>query len=451
MATTYGLTDLGLVIKTLTIIRADLEAAMRAAFGASLKLGDTTLLGQICGIMAERYAELWSLLQAVYASQDPNAATGLSLDNVSAITGTTRPPASYSTVTLTGTGTPSTVVPASTQVETASTAIKFTTTVDTTLVAVTAWAASHSYVVGDRVTNGGNVYQCTIAGISAGSGGPSGTGTAIVDNFATWTYVGAGTAAADIPAQAVNTGDIAAAARDLTVIDTPVAGLSNIINLLDAARGRDVATDEELRLLREAELSGDGVSTADAIEAAVLQIANVVACTVYVNDTDTTNVDGMPPHSVEVVVLGGLDQDIANTLFAEVAAGIATHSSSSNSATIVDSQGVSHTIYFTRPAQILVYVDLTLTYDAKLYPSDGDAEVQAAITAFGAKFPSGKDVTATGVGAQAFTVPGVLDATPVKIGTSPSPTGSTTISVSTRQLAVFDTSRITIHSSAATP
>jgi hypothetical protein len=54
----------------------------------------------------------------------------------------------------------------------------------------TAWAPSTTYTVGARRTNGGNVYTCTTGGTSAGSGGPSGTGTGIVDNTVRWSYVG---------------------------------------------------------------------------------------------------------------------------------------------------------------------------------------------------------------------------------------------------------------------
>ena len=40
------------------------------------------------------------------------------------------------------------------------------------------WAASTAYVVGDKVKNdSGKIYTCSIAGTSAGSGGPTGTNT----------------------------------------------------------------------------------------------------------------------------------------------------------------------------------------------------------------------------------------------------------------------------------
>lgn len=53
-----------------------------------------------------------------------------------------------------------------------------------------AWTATTAYIVGKVVTNGGNIYLCTVLGTSAGAGGPSGTGAVIPDNTVTWAYVG---------------------------------------------------------------------------------------------------------------------------------------------------------------------------------------------------------------------------------------------------------------------
>ncbi len=62
------------------------------------------------------------------------------------------------------------------------------------LIGATAWAASTAYVAANQVSNGGNVYECTLAGTSASSGGPSGYGTGIVDGTAVWAYIGKQTA-----------------------------------------------------------------------------------------------------------------------------------------------------------------------------------------------------------------------------------------------------------------
>lgn len=52
-----------------------------------------------------------------------------------------------------------------------------------------AWQGSKGYAVGDQVQNGGSVYRATVAGTSAASGGPSGTGGSITDSGVTWTYL----------------------------------------------------------------------------------------------------------------------------------------------------------------------------------------------------------------------------------------------------------------------
>ena len=59
------------------------------------------------------------------------------------------------------------------------------------LIGPAAWVLSTAYRLGEEVTNGGNIYTCTTAGTSAGSGGPSGTGTSIADNTVIWDYVSA--------------------------------------------------------------------------------------------------------------------------------------------------------------------------------------------------------------------------------------------------------------------
>lgn len=56
----------------------------------------------------------------------------------------------------------------------------------------TAWAASTAYAIGDLRSNGANSYRCRVAGTSAGSGGPTGTGSGIVDGGATWDWAFAG-------------------------------------------------------------------------------------------------------------------------------------------------------------------------------------------------------------------------------------------------------------------
>jgi len=60
----------------------------------------------------------------------------------------------------------------------------------TAAIVQTAWAPTTAYAVGDYVSNGNRVYICTVAGTSDGSGGPTGTGSAITDATVTWAHKG---------------------------------------------------------------------------------------------------------------------------------------------------------------------------------------------------------------------------------------------------------------------
>ncbi len=52
-----------------------------------------------------------------------------------------------------------------------------------------AWQASTAVTQYAVRTNGGNLYECTTAGTTAGSGGPTGTGSGITDGTAAWRYI----------------------------------------------------------------------------------------------------------------------------------------------------------------------------------------------------------------------------------------------------------------------
>lgn len=52
----------------------------------------------------------------------------------------------------------------------------------------TAWQASTAYGLRQYAINGANVYECTTAGTSAASGGPTGTGTEITDGTVVWCF-----------------------------------------------------------------------------------------------------------------------------------------------------------------------------------------------------------------------------------------------------------------------
>lgn len=453
----FGVLPEGFLIKSESQILDSMIARLRPNWGASFDFTVDSPDGQFLRTVAREIHEAgWQLGLSVYKSRDRDSATGASLAALLLLTGSQWPEAARSTVTLTLTGTAATLVASGAVVSTASLGDRFETTADATLVALTAWAISTAYVLDDRRTNGGNAYVCITAGTSAGSGGPTTTADDITDGTVHWRYLGLGAAAIDVAARSVEYGAILATSGDLTVMDTLVSGWQGVINLLDADPGRDRASDAEARQVAEADVFRPGATVPDAIRQTLLGVVGVESVTVFFNNTDVTDGDGIPPHAVECLVSGGDDQDIYDTLLAEcIAAGIASHGTETGSSD--DSEGVAHVVKFTRPTDVLIYVAITLVKvahddaDPETYPTDGDDHVKAAVVDYGDGRPTGWNVRSAKIAAQADAVAGVLEVTACHIGTAPAPVASTTISIGLRERAVFDTSRITVTTSDGTP
>jgi len=88
----------------------------------------------------------------------------------------------------------------------------------------------------------------------------------------------------------------------------------------------------------------------ESIKSPVLMVDGVRSAEVLHNNTSVTDERGIPAHSVEVIVDGGSDEDIAETLFHCVPAGTGMHG---NTGVIHESDvtGMGYAIRFSRPTQ----------------------------------------------------------------------------------------------------
>ena len=107
-----GVTPEGFEAKTTEDLVAELEAALQTQLGASIDLSASSVLGQLVGIFADRYAELWEAAEVIANATNPDTATGTALETLCALTGVTREPAAPSSVVVTLAGDAATVVPA---------------------------------------------------------------------------------------------------------------------------------------------------------------------------------------------------------------------------------------------------------------------------------------------------------------------------------------------------
>ena len=95
-------------------------------------------------------------------------------------------------------------------------------------------------------------------------------------------------------------------------------------------------------------------------------VSNIESASGYENDTDMTDARGLPPHSVEIIVEGGGEQEIASAILMRKAGGIWTHGSIKVS--VPTDYGDSVDIRFNRPERIYAWLKVKLKGDAARLP-----------------------------------------------------------------------------------
>lgn len=178
-----------------------------------------------------------------------------------------------------------------------------------------------------------------------------------------------------VTATAETSGPVAAAATTITAIMTPVSGWTGVTNLSAATLGSAVESDAALRARQASVPALNSVSSIQSLSAALKALPGVSYGIIYDNDGTTTDANGIPAHSIAVVVKGGTLSGVVAAIFAKKPPGTSTHGSTSG--TIVDSAGVTRTINFTIPTESTVDVAIAITGSVGYTSSIGDRIKQA--------------------------------------------------------------------------
>ena len=161
---------------------------------------------------------------------------------------------------------------------------------------------------------------------------------------------------------------------------------------------------------------------------------------------------GRPPKSFEAVVEEGTDEAVANQIWQTKPAGIETFGNvnGGNGIQIIDSQGNTQVIYFSRPSPIYIWIQVALTLDnQENFPANGIQLVQQAIFNYGQSLGVGINVLLQRVQAQIFTVPGIASgvmtmAFTLSPTTSPASYSSSDISIADNQISIWNLATITV-------
>lgn len=459
--TLIQLTNAGLTRPTADEILTDmldrLASRLEPIYGEPIRRDAESVIVQIYGPMAGALDDYCQGTELVHHAFNPNEATGASQDAICALNDTVRKPATASYGTYYPTGDNTTPLFAGDVPTNPAGDLRYEFMADVTLATATVRATTTAVTAGAVRSNSGGCYFCVVAGTTGSGPGPSGTtpGGEETDGTVTWAYLGQGLAYGTVSIQALTTGPVGGSAYALSAIGTPRTGWKGGANPEDVNLGSDIEADEVLRVRRLSELHGSGKSALDAIRSAFTRRSDVLECILFENTGDVTDADGLPPHSIEVVVDGAIsDADAAQVLLDTVAGGIKTHGTTT--VIVADERGFLHTIKFTRPTEVDVYAKVTVVADRKLWPSQQDAdeapmtvgEVEArdAVLAYGSALALGTNVRHLRVGAAVMTsgTPGVLSAS-VQLATVPivaQPPAD--VAISLRQKGALDSSRTTV-------
>jgi len=298
----------GIQVQTFQEIYNELATGYRAIYGEDINLDPDSPDGQRVAIETQLVLDSQSFGALEYNQRDPDFALGQSLNSIIKLSGITRRPATRSQV-------------------------------DVTVVTDRPLTLPIDYAVEDDL--GQSWSTLAVRTLIAG--------TTTVTLFA------------------VNFGSVAADPNTIVNPVTVVIGVQSVTNPLAATVGVDEETDQELRIRRNRSLETPQSSSIGRMFTALASVPNVTDVAVYENDTPTTDADGIPAHSLWVVVEGGAVAAIVETMTKNKTGGKGMVGSVTGtfSEPVTRPDGTTftiiHTMTFDRPVDVPVLVRLDAT------------------------------------------------------------------------------------------
>lgn len=297
-------------------VLAFLQSQYQSIFGADVYVEADSQDGQFLAIMAQAITDANSIAIQIYQSMSPATGQGAALSNNVKLNGIERAVATYSTVDLLITG-----------------------QAGTTIV---------NGIAQDTIGNQWNLPSPVVIP-------PSGQITVT----ATCTAVGA----------------VNALVGSVTIIKTPTLGWQSVTNASASTTGDPVESDAELRNRQTVSTAIPSLTVLDGMVGAVSSVTGVARLRAYENDTDTTDTNGIPSHSISLVVDGGDATAIANAIATKKTPGAGTYGTTS--ITVTDIYGRPISIKFYRPTAQAMTVAISLKALAGYSTTIGQAVQQA--------------------------------------------------------------------------
>ncbi|WP_236209002.1 baseplate J/gp47 family protein [Pseudomonas tohonis] len=174
-------------------------------------------------------------------------------------------------------------------------------------------------------------------------------------------------------------GDIDAAAGEINQIATPTQGWQSVTNPAPAVAGAPVESDAALRVRQATSVALPSRTVLEGTVGAVASLDGVTRYRAFENDTDATDSNGIPAHSISLIVEGGDSQEIAQAIAGKKTPGTGTYGTTSQ--VVTDIYGVTRTIRFYRPTVDTVHVQIAMKALAGYNTQIGQA-IQQAVADF---------------------------------------------------------------------
>ena len=160
--------------------------------------------------------------------------------------------------------------------------------------------------------------------------------------------------------RAAEIGNVTATPNTITIMETVLAGVISVTNPANNyITGATGESDSEFRLRRNQTVSSPSQGFEDALQGQLLNLDNVTQAKVYSN-RDSSTQNGIPAHTVWVIVEGGASADIGQAIYANIPPGIPMKGN--EDVEVQRPSGNTETVYYDTPTAISLYVKMDVQW-----------------------------------------------------------------------------------------
>lgn len=409
----HGITENGFTLKRLDEITADIHAKLKEGWGTDTTIDPQSLIGVLVTSFSDELAAVWEVAQDAYFAMYPMSASGVNLDNAMQFGGITRLRKARTIYSLCCEGADGTTIPYGSLVKSTTQPPKqlqcskqqniSKNNFRKVIIVCTPEVGTYTLMLNDKTYS----YSAAEADteeiiLSALNSALSDTalihstsynketeryeliiedGNGYSDNsLILSTNLEVTLCTCNILFETLDYGEVVLPNGSISEIVTLLDGWTSVTNDKEPVLGRLDETDAEARqsYIKRIALRSDNMLSS-IISAIYNDVQGVEYVTGYENDTNATDSEGRPPHSIEIIVQGGSDSDIADKILEKKVVGITTHGSSK--VELVDEYKNTHIISFSRPTKLYVWLKVQLTQLAGSSPPLNYSEIVTAAIA----------------------------------------------------------------------